>query len=82
LLEKNIDTMSTTYKFLVENIKCDGCVKSIKTELSKIVPVEQIAVDKEKGEVRVFGEKIESENIFEMLSKIGFPKRKKKWFVF
>ena len=74
--------MIMTHKLLVDNIKCDGCVKSIKTELSTIVPIEQIAINKEKGEISISGESLEKEKIFEMLAKIGFPKRKKKWFVF
>lgn len=74
--------MNNTYKFLVSNIKCDGCVKSIKNELSKIAAIEDIAVEKQKGEVSIIGENLEKEKIYAMLAKIGFPKRKKKWFIF
>lgn len=74
--------MSTTQKFLVKNIKCDGCVKTIKSELSKLVPIDHITVDKEKGEVNIIGENFEKVKIFELLAKIGFPKQKKKWLIF
>ena len=74
--------MIKTHKLLVDNIKCDGCVKSIKTELSKNEGIRSIDIIKEKGEVTILGENIDQEKLFELLAKIGFPKRKKKWFVF
>lgn len=67
-----------TINLLVDNIKCDGCVRSIKTELSKNEVIHSVDVNKEKGEVAILGENIDQETIYELLAKIGFPKRKRK----
>ncbi len=37
------------------NIKCDGCVKTIKEALEKRADIELIEVDKELGKVTVTG---------------------------
>ena len=47
--------MSTTETIFVENIKCGGCIKSIKEALPQIAGVSAVMVDKDKESVEVTG---------------------------
>lgn len=62
------------HNIIVENIKCGGCVNSIKTSLLKIKDVEQVEVDKETETVTVKGS-IEKEVLIKVLSKQGYPEK-------
>lgn len=58
----------------VENIKCGGCEKSIKTELAKIIGVGEIEVSNENGEVSFAAIDQAAENkIIAKLSRMGYP---------
>ena len=59
---------------LVENIKCGGCIKSIKAELSKIDGVEEVEVSNEKGEVSFAAiDHSTVDKIINKLTKMGYP---------
>jgi copper chaperone CopZ len=65
----------TTYQINVENIKCEGCVNSIKSALLKIKGVNNIDVYKKEEKVCVSGIAIERQEIVDRLLAIGYPEK-------
>lgn len=63
-------------QFKVKNIKCDGCVKSIKNELGKYTNINEVIIDKEEGKVSINGKDLDKSTIIKDLEKIGFPENK------
>ncbi len=55
------------------NIKCDGCVNTIQTELKKVNGVSGVIVSKTDGIVNVSGVAIDREQIVSKLHDIGYP---------
>jgi copper chaperone len=63
-----------THIIEVENIKCGGCVNSIRTALMKINGVENVVVDKDIETITI--DSSEGKEIFvAALSKLGYPER-------
>lgn len=60
-------------KVQVENIKCSGCIKSIKNELKEIPGVISVDVDLEKSEVTLAGV-FEENKVIKKLDQMGYPK--------
>ncbi|NCP53326.1 MAG: heavy-metal-associated domain-containing protein [Flavobacteriales bacterium] len=60
--------------FEVENIKCGGCVNSIKTALLKINNVEEVIIDKDIDTVTVVGN-IERFLLIKKLNELGYPEK-------
>ena len=60
-------------KVQVENIKCSGCIKSIKNELKEIPGVISVDVDLEKSEVTLAGI-FEENKVIKKLDQMGYPK--------
>jgi copper chaperone len=60
--------------FEVENIKCGGCMNSIKTALLKIDNVEEVTIDKEIDTIVVKGT-AERETIVAKLNELGYPEK-------
>lgn len=58
----------------VENIKCGGCINSIKTALQKIATVSDVEINKETDTIIVNAE-TKRELLIETLSKIGYPEK-------
>ncbi|MGZ5219827.1 MAG: heavy-metal-associated domain-containing protein [Chitinophagaceae bacterium] len=67
--------MKTTETIFVENIKCGGCMKSIKDALLQIGNVEIVIVDKDKESVIVTGTDIKRDSIINKLGAIGYPEK-------
>lgn len=63
-----------TYIIEVENIKCGGCMNSIKTALQKIETVTDVSIDKETDTITVNSE-TERELLVATLSKLGYPEK-------
>lgn len=61
-------------QFEVENIKCGGCVNSIKTALLKLEGVETIVVDKDIDTIILTGT-IERALILKKLNDLGYPEK-------
>jgi copper chaperone CopZ len=59
----------------VENIKCGGCMNSIKKALSSLVGVENVQVEKETETVTVIGSNDIRENLIEKLAQLGYPEK-------
>jgi copper chaperone CopZ len=47
----------------LKNIKCDGCVKSIKTAMEKHTNINEVTVVKETGTVTIIGQDLKNSNI-------------------
>ena len=59
----------------VENIKCGGCMNSIKSALLKIKGVSVVEIDKEADKVSVEGENVEREELINKLTALGYPEK-------
>ena len=55
----------STITLSLKNIKCEGCVKSIKTALEKHTNIQEVNVVKETGAVTIKGEGLINSNIIE-----------------
>ncbi|MFM6976583.1 MAG: heavy-metal-associated domain-containing protein [Sphingobacteriaceae bacterium] len=64
-----------TYQIIVENIKCGGCMNSIKTALLKLNGVSEVAIDKEQDQVSVTGPALNRDELLEKLAALGYPER-------
>jgi copper chaperone CopZ len=67
-----------TERFIVFNMKCQGCVNMIKTGLSQVDGVSEIYIDLTKSEVTVnyLSEKVTSMDIEKQLGLLGYPVNK------
>lgn len=65
----------TTHKIFVENIKCGGCIISIKTALLKLKGVTAVEIYKEEDKVCVSGVAVDRENIVMKLVALGYPEK-------
>ena len=62
------------HKIEVENIKCGGCMNSIKTALLKIENVTEVAIDKETDTITIDAENDRAVFI-NTLSSLGYPEK-------
>jgi copper chaperone CopZ len=64
-----------TDRFIVENMKCMGCVNTVKTELSHMDGVTEVYIDLSKSEVTVnySTEKVNYNDLVRKLTNIGYP---------
>ncbi|HCT30334.1 MAG TPA: hypothetical protein DIW31_06295 [Bacteroidales bacterium] len=64
-----------TDRFIVANMKCNGCANIIKTELSRVDGISEIYIDLTKSEVIVnyASEKLTTNDIAKTLGNIGYP---------
>ena len=69
-----------TIMLSLKNIKCDGCVKSIKTAMEKHTNINEVTVVKETGKVTIVGQDLKNSNIVAELTELGFPENKKGFF--
>jgi copper chaperone CopZ len=63
-----------THKIEVENIKCGGCMNSIKTALLKIKDVTEVAIDKETDTITVNSD-TDRAVFVNTLSNLGYPEK-------
>lgn len=61
-------------QFEVENIKCGGCMNSIKTALLKLKGVTGVEINKEIDTILVTGE-VNRELIVDKLNDLGYPEK-------
>lgn len=62
------------HKIEVENIKCGGCMNSIKTAILKIEDVTEVAIDKETDTITVTSDTDRSVFV-NALSNLGYPEK-------
>lgn len=64
------------HEISVENIKCGGCMNTIKTALMKIEGVDEVNIDKETEILTVAGD-TEKSILINTLSGLGYPEKGK-----
>jgi copper chaperone len=64
-----------SFSVIVENIKCGGCANSIRKALAEVEGVASVAVDVERGEVRVEGDGAARPGVAKRLLELGYPER-------
>ncbi len=67
--------MSTTETLFVENIKCGGCMKSIKEALKKIAGIQEVEVYKEEEKICIMDIAINRGLLIEKLAAMGYPEK-------
>lgn len=67
--------MSSSQTVFVENIRCGGCMKSIREALMKLPGVSGVEVNKEEEMVRITGNDLERESIIGKLASLGYPEK-------
>lgn len=72
--------MIKTITLELENIKCDGCVKNIKTAMAKHGNIDTTEVDKTTGKVMIIGTDLVNQELITELSQLGYPEKKKGLF--
>lgn len=60
-------------KIQVENIKCGGCMSSIKKALMELKGVSAVEIDKEHQIVDLSGNEINEEEVVKTLRHMGYP---------
>lgn len=65
----------TTHQIFVENIKCGGCMNSIKTALLKLSGVTAVEIYKDEDKVCVSGIAVEKDVVVAKLSSLGYPQK-------
>lgn len=64
----------------VQNIKCDGCVKSIKAAFEHRAEIKEVEVSKETGIVYLKGDGLAKDKLMKELTALGYPPVKEKTF--
>lgn len=64
-----------TIEIFVENIKCGGCMNSIKTALMKLKGVTEVQIVKEEDKVAVVGNGFDAQMVLEKLASLGYPEK-------
>jgi copper chaperone CopZ len=67
-----------TEDIIVANIKCNGCVATIKKELLKIEGVKSVKVNEDKDTVTVTHEDVDRDTLVQKLHAFGYPEATEK----
>lgn len=59
----------------VENIRCGGCMNSIREAVGKIPGVDEVWISKEEEKLVVSGSRLERNRIVEKLASLGYPEK-------
>jgi copper chaperone CopZ len=59
----------------VENIKCGGCMSSIKDAVKKLKGVSDVEIEKENDKVTIYGTAILRETLVSKLANLGYPEK-------
>jgi copper chaperone CopZ len=70
-----LNTEKTNSTFIVANLKCSGCAKTIHNKISAIEGVDEVKVDVENARIDIQHDaSIDPKQFSEKLAKIGYPK--------
>ena len=64
-----------TQEFFVENIKCGGCLSTIKTSMMGLAGVKSIDIDLETEHITLTGSDINREEVIQKLNFLGYPEK-------
>jgi copper chaperone CopZ len=65
----------TTHQVIVDNIKCEGCINTIKNSLFKLRGVTSVQVYKDLSKVCITGVAIDREEMISKLALLGYPEK-------
>jgi copper chaperone CopZ len=65
----------TTHQVIVDNIKCEGCINTIKNNLFKLRGVTSVQVYKDSNKVCITGVAIDREEMISKLAALGYPEK-------
>jgi copper chaperone CopZ len=64
-----------TQEIFVENIKCNGCMTSIKLAIMKFAGVKSVEIDLEEEKITIGGKGVKKEAILKKLTSLGYPEK-------
>jgi copper chaperone CopZ len=64
-----------TQTIFVENIKCVGCMTSIKHALLKIKGIAKVEIDQGEEKISLMGNKYELSEVLASLNSMGYPQK-------
>jgi copper chaperone CopZ len=64
-----------TQEIFVENIKCGGCMTSIKQALEKIKGIVKVEINKEEEKISLTGDHYKLSEVIDSLNFMGYPQR-------
>ena len=64
-----------TQTIFVENIKCAGCMTSIKNALLKIKGIAKVEIDQGEEKISLMGNKYELSEVLASLNSMGYPQQ-------
>ena len=64
-----------TETIYVENIRCGGCMKSIREALGRLPGVDEVVVSKEEEKLEVTGTAPDRVRIVDKLASMGYPEK-------
>lgn len=62
-------------EIFVENVKCHGCMTTIKSSLLKIAGVESVDVNLEEEKITVGGQFYDRKKVVDKLNALGYPEK-------
>jgi copper chaperone CopZ len=64
-----------TQTIFVENIKCAGCMTSIKHALLKIKGIAKVEINQDEEKISLMGNKYELSEVIDSLNRMGYPQK-------
>ena len=64
-----------TQEIFVENMKCGGCMTSIKNALEKIKGIVKVEIDKDEEKISLTGEQYQLSEVIDSLNGMGYPQK-------
>ena len=64
-----------TQEILVENIKCGGCMTSIKSAIMKFPGVKSVDINLEEEKITIVSKGVKKEAIIKKLTSLGYPEK-------
>ena len=64
-----------TQEIWVENIKCNGCMTSIKLAIMKFAGVKSVEINLDEEKITIGGKGVKKEAILKKLTSLGYPEK-------
>lgn len=64
-----------TQEIFVENIKCGGCMTSIKNALEKIKGIIKVDINKDEEKISLTGDQYQLSEVINSLNSMGYPQK-------
>lgn len=64
-----------TQEIFVENIKCGGCMTSIKNALEKIKGIIKVDINKDEEKISLTGDQYQLNEVLDSLNSMGYPQK-------